>query len=166
MSRLHLALNEIVAARCYTQSLLDGLSESEWFGMPAGGVTHIAWQAGHLAMAQYRLALERLRGAQSGDEQLIAPAILAQFGKDSTPKAAAAQNPPVDELRALMDRVHQRVLDELADYPDGDLDLPPHKPHRLFDTRLGSLFWCARHEMLHAGQIGLLRRLLGKPPQW
>jgi hypothetical protein len=29
---------------------------------------------------------------------------------------------------------------------------------------MGSVFVCSAHEMLHAGQIGLLRRLLGKPP--
>ena len=33
-------------------------------------------------------------------------------------------------------------------------------------TKLDSLFWCAHHEMLHAGQIGLVRRLLGQAPLW
>ena len=33
-------------------------------------------------------------------------------------------------------------------------------------TKLLALLWCAHHEMLHAGQIGLLRRHLGYPPIW
>ena len=37
---------------------------------------------------------------------------------------------------------------------------------RFTTTKLRALLWCARHEMLHAGQIGLLRRHLGYPPMW
>ncbi len=33
-------------------------------------------------------------------------------------------------------------------------------------TKLRALLWCAHHEMLHAGQMGLLRRHLGYPPMW
>jgi len=29
-----------------------------------------------------------------------------------------------------------------------------------------ALFWCAHHEMIHAGQVALRRRLLGQPPLW
>jgi hypothetical protein len=39
-------------------------------------------------------------------------------------------------------------------------------PHPFAKTKLLALLWCANHEMLHAGQIGLLRRLLGCPPMW
>ena len=40
------------------------------------------------------------------------------------------------------------------------------KPHSLFETKMGALYWSARHEMLHAGQIGLLKRLVGIPAAW
>jgi uncharacterized damage-inducible protein DinB len=33
-------------------------------------------------------------------------------------------------------------------------------------TKLEALFWCSQHELIHAGQIALLRRLIGKEPQW
>jgi uncharacterized damage-inducible protein DinB len=36
----------------------------------------------------------------------------------------------------------------------------------LAQTKRASLLWCAQHELVHAGQIGLLRRLLGYPPLW
>ena len=41
----------------------------------------------------------------------------------------------------------------------------PH-PHPFATTKLLALLWCAHHEMLHGGQIGLLRRHLGYPPMW
>jgi hypothetical protein len=37
-------------------------------------------------------------------------------------------------------------------------------PFAGFPTKFGSLLFCSHHEMLHAGQIGLLRRLTGKLP--
>lgn len=164
--RLELALEQIRAARSYTLWMLDGIAEEEWFAMP-GDTTHIAWQVGHLAFAQYRLALDRVRGERPEDEHLISAELLRVCGRDSAPAAGdQAKYPTVAELRAVLDRVHATVLSETANLAESDLEAPPLKPHRLFETKLGSLLWCSRHEMLHAGQIGLLRRLLGRKPQW
>jgi uncharacterized damage-inducible protein DinB len=47
-----------------------------------------------------------------------------------------------------------------------ELDQPVPHPHPFATTKLKALLWCAHHEMLHAGQIGLLRHHLGYPPMW
>lgn len=166
MNRLELAVEQIVSARRYTVALLAEIDERDWFRMPAEGVSHIAWQVGHLAMAEYRLALDRIRGYRTDDEQLISGDFLNLFGRDSVPSADPSHYPAPAEIRRVFDRVHQQVQYELLTVPDADLDLPPHKPHRLYSTRFHSLVWCCQHEMLHAGQIGLLRRLLGAKPVW
>lgn len=165
-TRLDLALQEIRASREYVKRLIDDLAPDDWFRMPAEGVTHIAWQVGHLAMAEYRLALERIRGERPEDQRLISPTFLAQFGKGSAPLPSPESYPSVEEILAVFHRVHEQTLAEAPSIPEAELDRPPEKPHSLFHTKLDSLFWRARHEMLHAGQIGLLRRLLGKQPQW
>lgn len=64
----------------------------------------------------------------------------------------------------MFDQVHARSLQELAGQTDEDLDVKLPEPHAVFDTKLGSVFFCSAHEMLHAGQIGLIRRLLGRTP--
>ncbi len=166
MTRLELALTEIRVARQYTLRLINDLRDDEWFRQPVGGVTHIAWQVGHLAMAQYRLLLERIRGERSTDAAVIAAEFLTRFGKGSTPTAQATAYPSIAEIRATFDRVHSQALDELPQLRDEELDEPPVKGHPLFNTKFGSLTWCVRHEMLHTGQIGLLRRLLGRESQW
>lgn len=163
--RLQLALDQIRSARAYTLELLTDLQPQDWFAMP-GGVTHVAWQVGHLAMAEYRLFLDRIRGERDSDGQIISPAMLAHFGKGATPEADATKYPPAEEILATLHRVHAAALDECSHIDDAELDLPPLKPHRLFDTKLGALLWCTRHEMVHAGQIGILRRLLGRRPLW
>jgi hypothetical protein len=160
------ALQQLQLARQYTLRLLDHVPHEDWFRLPAEGVTHVAWQVGHLAMAEYRLALERVRGSRAEDAQLFPQELLIWYGKDSIPDPDPRHNLQPEELRAALDRIHTQVLQELPAVADADWSLPPHRPHPLFDTRLGSVAWCARHEMLHAGQIGLLRRLLGGSPLW
>ena len=41
---------------------------------------------------------------------------------------------------------------------------PVEMPYAVHANKLGCLLFCSHHEMLHAGQLGLLRRLLGKEP--
>jgi hypothetical protein len=165
MSDLRLALDQIAFARRYTLGLLQDLDEADWFRMPSG-VTHVAWQVGHLAFGQYRLALERVRGPRPDDAEVLPPIFLTVFGRDSVPDADPARYPSPAEIRAVFDRVHERVLRDLADFPEADLDTPVLPPHSRAKTKREVLTWCSHHEMLHAGQIGLLRRLLGHKPQW
>jgi uncharacterized damage-inducible protein DinB len=166
MSRLDLAVGQISRVREYTLRLLDNTNPAEWFRQPAEGVTHIAWQVGHLAMAEYRLGLERIRGKKPEDGQLISEEFQTLFRRESMPDPDAKKYPDPIEIRTVLDRVHQRTLAELKTLPENMLDTPSTGPHPLFNTKLGALLWCAQHEMLHAGQIGLLRRLLGHAPIW
>ena len=163
---LALAIDQIRFARGYTLNLLADVDPADWFRTPAGGVSHVAWQVGHLAMAEYRTALERIRGCKPEDDALIDEAFLKLFGRESVPSPDARLYPHPTEIRAVLDRVHEQTLRELPALGEAALAEPPAKPHRLAKTKLASLLWCGQHEMLHAGQIGLLRRLLGKPPQW
>ena len=164
MSRLQLAIEQIVFARNYTIGLLDQTPADEWFRLPAGGFGHVAWQVGHIAFSEYRLALWRIRGERPDDAALFSPEFKRLFGADSVPGVDSTYPPA--ELRAVLDRVHGQVLRELPGLGEAELDQAVPHPHRFATTKLRALLWCAHHEMLHAGQIGLLRRLLGYPPMW
>ena len=48
-------------------------------------MTNIAWQVGHLAMAQYRMGMELIRGVRPEDEKLISDSFRKVFGKVSVP---------------------------------------------------------------------------------
>jgi hypothetical protein len=164
MSRLQLAIEQIVFARNYTIGLLDQTPEAEWFRLPAGGVSHVACQVGHLASAEYRLALWRIRGSQPQDTDLISEKYRHLFGYESVPDPDPTKYPCQAEIRAVFDQVHEQVLRELRGMNDGEMDQPVLHPHPFAPTKLLALFWCGHHETLHAGQIGLLRRQLGYPP--
>ncbi|HJZ56618.1 MAG TPA: DinB family protein [Gemmataceae bacterium] len=166
MSRLQDALDRITLIRSYTRGLIDTIDPADWFRMPAEGITHVAWQVGHLAFAEYGLCLMRLRGPRPDDQQIITPGFIAAFRRESVPEPDPAKFPPVAEIRATFDRVHERVLSELPAFPDAELDTLISPPHRICKTRFDCVRWCPYHEMTHAGQIGLLRRLFGQKPMW
>lgn len=165
MTLVAMLTRSITASRSYTVDLLATIDEADWFAMP-GGVTHVAWQVGHLAMAEYRLALERIRGRLDGDEELIGAEFLKTFGRGSVPVPERSAYPEPAVIRAVFDRVHERVMTGLAGQEDPTLSVPVEVPHRLCATKGEVLDWCARHEMFHAGQIALIRRQLGAPPVW
>lgn len=162
--RLIPVLGQLEFARGYTQSLLADWSDDEWFAMPAGAPTHLAWQVGHLAMAEYGLGLYRQRGRSTDDKTLMSSQFRKLFSRGTTPDANPAAYPPSVEIRATFDAVHAQVLRELPTFTAEQLDHPAEMPYAGVPTNLGALLFCPLHEMIHAGQIGLLRRLLGKPP--
>ena len=164
MTRLTMAIEQIQGARTYTLRLLDTVSPDEWYVSPIECVTHVAWQVGHLAMAEYRLCLERIRGKRPEDAELIPADYLARFGRGSNPDPDVSEETTPEQILEVLERVHAQVMLELPHLSEAELDQPPVTPHDLFKTKLGSLQWASHHEMLHAGQIGLLRRLLGQAP--
>lgn len=166
MTRLDAIVDHIRRSREYTKSMLDHIPLDDWFRQPTEGVTHVAWQVGHLAFAEHRLGLERVRGTRDTDEDLISTPFRKLFGKGSQPDPHPSHYPSTHAIREVFDRVHQEVLAELSHLSDAALDETVPQPHPRFTTKQGALWWCGQHEMIHAGQLGLLRRLLGHGPIW
>ncbi len=165
-TRLRCAIEQLRLARRYTLMILDSTDPATWFTIPPAGVSHIGWQVGHLAMADYRLLLERIRGKRDGDEAVFPAAMLTLFGRGTEAVADASLYPSANGLRALFDRVRAAALAELVSLDDAALDEPAVPPTPLFDTKLGAVRTCAQQEGVHAGQIALLRRQLGAKALW
>ncbi len=164
MTNLESALIQIRTARLYTKDILRHVSDDDWFRQPSEGITHIAWQVGHLAVAQYGLALKQLRGEKCDDAQLISPDFRKLFGKGSVPDPDQSAYPSLENIRVVLDRVHKQVIDEVGAMPEEAMGDSIEPAHPMFKTKLGALHWCAQHEFIHAGQIALLRRLFGAEP--
>jgi len=171
LSTLQLAIHQLEFARSYTLSLIADIDDADWFQMPSARgtapaqvVSHIAWQVGHLAMAEYGLCLFRQRGRADVDSSLMTSIFRKQFSRGSSPTADPLRNPTPAEIRNVMTRVHEQALQELPTFSDAQLAEPVDMPYAVEATKLGALLFCSHHEMIHAGQIGILRRLLGKSP--
>ena len=161
---LQTAIDQIEAARQYTNSLLEDIGQKDWFRQPVKGINHVAWQVGHLAMAQYGLVLFRQRGRKFEDTELMSSAFRKKFARGTTPNQDPDFYPSIQEIKDVFERVYLQSMEELTTYPLEQLNDPVEDPYAAYPTKLGCLIFCAHHEMLHAGQLGMLRRLLGNDP--
>lgn len=162
MKLIPIILEDLAQARAYAKDMLSHVDESLWFKQPAEGINHVAWQVGHMAIAQYGLCLKRVRGSQPSDNQLIPVEEYGKlFGKGSEPSPSEHDYPTPVEIRRAFDAVHATVQQEVAAMDESILTESAGPAHPMFTTKGGSLRFSAKHEMLHVGQIGLLRRLLG-----
>lgn len=167
MELLEFTRQQLIATRKYTQELLDLTPRDLWFASREGVETHIAWQVGHLAMAQFRLCIYFIRPVFDEDRAVISEAFMAHFRAGTRPTADPAAYPPLDEILRTFHEIHEHILADWWRYEAMDMSERVNRPaHRVVTTRLDALAWAARHEMIHVGQIGLLRRLLGCEPMW
>lgn len=164
LGELAVAIGQLRFARDYVQTLLEEVPPDAWFVMPAGLPTHLAWQVGHLAMAEYGLTLLRPRGKLPEDAAFIDNDFMRTFRKGSQPSSDPGAYPSPEVIRRTFDRVHQEALKALPTYSATTLAESVEMPYSVYPNKLGSIMFCAAHEMLHAGQIGLIRRALGKLP--
>ena len=164
VSPIEAILRHLEFARGYTLSLLEGLDDGDWFAQPAEGITHIAWQVGHIAMSQYGLTLFRQRGRAEVDLDLMKGAFRKKFSRGTTPDSDPSNYPSPMEIREVLDKVFEQAKVELPTFSLESLNEEVDPPHAAFATKYGALLFSVDHEMLHAGQIGLIRRLIGKAP--
>jgi uncharacterized damage-inducible protein DinB len=164
-NRLESACARLSFSRALVQEYIADLAPDEWFWQPSEGVTHVAWQVGHLALVEYGLLLKRIRGERPEDAALLPAAEFSKmFGRGSTPNPDPEANYTGAEIQGAFDRVHEAAWTELARCSGEQLDVPLTDPHPRFATKLEAVEFCSQHELLHAGQIALLRRLMGRPP--
>lgn len=158
------ALVQIRFARQYTRSLLDATPQDRWFEIPSGLPSNLAWQVGHLCVAQYGLLLFRLRGRAEEDLELVPSRFRKAYGKGSTPGEDPAKQPDPETLLARFDRILELGLETAGGLPSNELLDPMDLPYAGYPNKLGTILFCPLHEHIHAGQIGTIRRALGLDP--
>jgi uncharacterized damage-inducible protein DinB len=134
---------------------LQDISDAEAQCCLAGGGNSIAFLAVHLADTRHFL-VERLGSSLTNS--------LAGYLAGARSIADIREWPTLDEIRNAWLRVSahlQGALDTLT-----ETDLLEANVHRFplgDDTRLGMIVFLAQHDSYHLGQVGFLRRQLGKP---
>ena len=157
-------LGQVDFARRYTLDLLENIPESLWPVVPPGATSHIAWQVGHLAVSQYGLMLFRQRGRAEGDLDLMPGWLRKRFGRGSVPPTDLSEIPSKASLLECLEKIHNASMAALPGFSVEQLLEPTEMPYAVHPIKLGALLFCPLHESIHAGQIGLLRRMHGLAP--
>lgn len=84
--------------------------------------------------------------------------------RGTKPSKDRADYPEPAELLDVLGKVHSQMRKEIVTFDGDQLDEPLGPPHAAYATRYGALLFAGDHEMIHSGQIGMLRRLMGKEP--
>lgn len=158
------AIGQLKFARGYLNGLLEHVEPSDWFRVPDGCVSHVAWQVGHIAVAQYGLVLFRQRGRAENDTELMPGPFRKRFGKGSEPSAITTETYSQEQIVQVLRDVYEESMKLLPTLTAEKLWEPEEIPYAGYPRKLGSVLLAPMHEMLHAGQVGTLRRALGLLP--
>ena len=160
---------QLERTRVLSLGMIDRVPHERWFEMPSG-ITHVGWNVGHLAIAEYFLGLVFTRGIQETDREFIPENYSELFGYGSVPSPDSTKYPSPTEILIVLAAVHERLLSEVQSMPASRLNEPcqflegEFDHHPIFERIGGALEWLGYHEHVHIGTIGLLRRQLGAAP--
>jgi len=137
---------------------LEGVVHDESLVQPGAGGNCMNWVLGHLT-ATYDSILPLL-----GQEQVMRPEQRDRYKRGSEPVVVGDDATDLDELRAAWDLTAQRVGVGLEQLPEARLAEPtPVSPTGNPNETVGSLLALIMlHQGYHAGQLGVLRRIVGK----
>ena len=147
---LQAAAEVLIGTRQQLHGILKDLTQEQWFAQPEGFANNIAWNVGHLIVAQQGLVYRRLGvpGYISGE--------MAAMYRPGTSPADWTTTPDTDELLRLFVELPKKMAEDVAagkfdNYvkPEGGSSgFPPP------ESAAHALIFNQFHEGVHAGNIG------------
>jgi len=161
------AVGALENAKWLATAAVEDLTDAEMMFQPKEGLNHATWLLGHIAGSENGLILSFCKG-----ENLLPKGWHGTFGIGSKPTASPAAYPTKDEILAHIEKVHAAAVtyvkslsaENLDKRPPGIDDLP-ERVQEMFSTIGKCIFHHVTHASGHAGQISMLRRLMGKAPR-
>lgn len=150
---------QLTTARYVMASYLADLTDAELQLSPVAGAHTAAWQLGHLIVSESKMA----DGVRAGAGIGLPGGFEQAHAKDARPGAPSELFPKA-LYAELMASQRERTLSLLDSLSDVELSAPAPEFMRAYAPHVGSVFGSiAGHELMHSGQIAVLRRSLGKP---
>jgi hypothetical protein len=140
---------------------VSDLSDADLLVRPVPKANHIAWQMGHLILAESGLLKEALPGAAY-------PPLPAGFAETHAQEKAQSESTQGARTKAeyldLFGKTRDATIAAVAKLSDADFDKPTTGNMAKFAPTVGALLvLTANHVLMHAGQFSVVRRKLGKP---
>ncbi len=153
--------NGINSADSIVQGYLGDMTDAELLVRPVPGANHIAWQLGHLIVAEHMLIESVYPGSM--------PKLPEGFAEKYSKETATSDDPkaflPKAEYLKIVKEQRDGTLKALEKVSDADLDKPAPEKFRQFVPTVGAMFALqGSHYLMHAGQWAVTRRKLGRKP--
>ena len=152
-------LEQLATARYVMSRYLEDLTDAELHLSPVAGAHTAAWQLGHLIVSEKRM----VEGVRAGAGVELPAGFEEAHAKDAAPQDATPAFSKA-HYTELMKSQRERTVALLESLSESDLSKPAPEFMRAYAPHVGSVFASiAGHELMHSGQVAVLRRSLGKP---
>lgn len=161
---IHMRAHDVIVqmldtARFVTATYLSDLSDEELLVRPVSGAHHIAWQLGHLLHSECSM----IDGVRTGVAPQLPPGFAEHHSKEAASDDVSEHFLSKGEYLTLMARVREATRSLLTQFSEEQLDLPGPEAMRSYAPTIGSVFlMIGSHEIMHSGQIAVIRRKLSK----
>jgi hypothetical protein len=154
-----LLAHSLTASQNMLMRYTEDLTPPEYLHRPTPAANCAAWLLGHLAMTDRRLLSNTLKVS---DLPPLPEGFDKRFSRDEgCPQAGDFGD--VTILRDIFRQHRERLIAEARRLTDS-ADEPLPKGHPMFKTPREMVNFMALHTAMHAGQITIIRRSLGRPP--
>ena len=130
-----------------------GITHEESLVHPAGDGNCMNWVLGHIAVYRNRALVDL------GLKPTLDSSAESLYRKESQPIKDGSKAVAFEDLVVAVNAAQERLVDKFKEITDADL--AAEKKDQRLDARLAFMQF---HEAYHAGQLGILRRMLGKDP--
>jgi hypothetical protein len=139
---------------------LADFTDAELLVRPCEGANHVAWQFGHLIVAEASM----VEAAAAGKGGKVPEKYRSIFSKENASSNDLSLFPTKSDLLATFDTVRAASIEWAKGLKEEDLDKPGPEKMRSFIPTIGALARILlEHTALHIGQFQVTRRKLGKP---
>jgi len=140
------------------KTYLADLTDEDLLIRPVPGANHTAWMLGHLLICENGLK----------DLGYAMPALPEGFVEAYAKETARSDDPAKFHKKAQylqwLQEQRDATLAHLKALPEADLDKPAPEEAREYAPTVGAMFNAIGiHDMMHAPQMSVVRRKLGKP---
>ena len=151
--------HNLTAAGALLERFTADLTPKDYLHRPCAGGNCAAWIVGHLVLTE-RSALGRFNVT---DLPALPEGFEKRFARDE--EAPRAQDyGDVTQLVPLFKRHRAMLIEAVKRATPAQLGERLEKPHPMFATVGERANFMAVHVTMHAGQISIIRRTLGRPP--
>ena len=147
-------------ARFVTNTYLADMSDQDLLVPPITGAHTAAWQLGHLILSECGM----LDTLASGSAPALPEGFAKSHSKESEFQEASTGFLGKAAYVELAAKVRLATRELLAKFSADQLSIPGPEGMRSYAPTVGSIFlMIGSHEILHSGQLAVIRRKLGKP---
>ncbi|WP_153559193.1 DinB family protein [Roseimaritima sediminicola] len=147
-------------SRMILESYVSDLEDAELLRRPGPGCNHIAWQLGHLIVAECGL----LDSVRPGSAITLPEGFAETHSKENADSDKAEEFCSKQQYLELLSQTAAATQTALRSVSAEDLDAPAPEHLRQMFPRVGDVFLLiASHPLMHVGQWVPVRRALNKP---